>query len=94
MSNEHFMDNTTYGQLGLKKLNDIHPDFHWFCAERLGEGKGAALKLDGCQFRAATRGPRKGQMVIPVKGTKRTVIVTYDEIDAYKAANKGEGGGV
>lgn len=85
MSGDFVMDETRYGRIGFQKLDTPHPDFHWYCAESLGSGRGEAVKLDGCQYRAAKSGPRKGLVVVPVPGTKKTVIVTRSEIEAFSA---------
>lgn len=53
--------------------------------KKAGSGS-SSLKLTGYEFRAATKGPRKGRWVVPVPGTKRTVIVSSDEIAAFEAA--------
>lgn len=61
----------------------------YFCIGEIVEKAGSgcsSLKLTGYEFREATKGPRKGRWVIPVPGTKRTVIVSSDEIAAFEAA--------
>lgn len=40
------------------------------------------MKLDGCVFREATCGPRKGELCIKVKGTKRSVYLSASDVRA------------
>jgi hypothetical protein len=41
------------------------------------------MEVKGMVFRAAKTGPNKGQLTVPVAGTKRTAYVTKDEMRAF-----------
>jgi hypothetical protein len=74
-------DELPAGKAARAKLKDVNPDFRWYIAEWIGERKSdaAALKFTGAQFRVATKGPRKGQLCLMVKGTQRTAVVKPGE---------------
>lgn len=59
----------------LAKLAPVPPNFQCYLYERLGEGKNSVLKVTGAEFREAKSGPRKGQLVILIKGTERSCFL-------------------
>lgn len=79
------MENTTYGKAALSKLAPVAENFRVFEAGWLGDkpSEWTVMEVKGMEFRAAKTGPRKGELVVPVPGTKRTVYVTRDEMRAF-----------
>ena len=68
---------------GAAKMKEGVPSgFAFFAFEWLGDRPDDwdVMKLTGAVLREAKSGPRKGERVIPVKGTERTVFVTSEEI--------------
>lgn len=68
------------------KLGELPEDFRMYEAGWLGDikGRGGVLEVKGCCFRAAKSGPRKGQLVIPIRGTEKVAYLTCDEVDNAK----------
>lgn len=85
---------TSYGKAALRKLGKVPENFMLYEAGWIGDKpeNWNGMRVKGCVFRAATKGPRVGQFVIPVPGTIQSVIVTRDEIlaedkDAITSSN-------
>ena len=76
---EDLFKETPYGRVALKKLKAKSPNFRIYCCGWLGD-KSDVMEVIGAEFREATRGPRKGQLCIPLPNTKRVVYVTAAEI--------------
>lgn len=73
---------TTYGKIALRKFGDVGEAFEifecgWLDAVR---GPGGVMEVLGAEFRVAKRGPRKGERVIEIPGTRRKVFVTWEEL--------------
>lgn len=84
------MGDADFGRAALKKLSPVSESFRIYAAELLS-GKSQdqrAMKVTGAHFRQAKRGPRAGELCIPIPGTVRHVIVTQEEIAAAAAARR------
>lgn len=73
---------TSYGKAALRKLGKVPENFMLYEAGFIGDKpeNWNGMRVKGCVFRAASKGPRAGQLVIPVPGTIQSVIVTKEEI--------------
>lgn len=70
-----------YGKVALKKLGNVSENFRLYAAGWLGDGKEReVMEIHGAEFRRAKTGKNKGLLSIMVKGTKRTVYVTKQEM--------------
>lgn len=80
------MDSAPFSKVARRKLDPLAEGFRFYCAEWLGEKPEDwhAMRVTGACFRPAKSGPRKGQLVVPLPGTKRSAIVTREEIAAEK----------
>lgn len=77
----------SYGKLALQKFAPVDPNFRLYIAGWLGNGKERqVMKVTGAVFREALRGVRKGQLVIMVPDTSRSVHLTVEEMDEFEAA--------
>lgn len=67
---------------GRAKLGKLPENFRIYCAGWLGDisSNACVMKLEGAEFRTAKSGPRKGQLVIEVPGTKREAYLSSDEV--------------
>lgn len=77
-------DGSPIDRAARKKLGPVDPNFRVFCAGWLGDNPELweIMEVTGAVFRAAQTGPRRGQMVIEVPRTRRTVYVTAAELKA------------
>lgn len=78
------------GQIVIKRLAEagtvLPKNFRFFSLGWIEKGKPSewnTMKIEGAEFRAAKTGPRKGQLVIELKGTRRDFYVTKEEIREY-----------
>lgn len=79
----------TYGKLALQKMKPTDPDFRLFYAGWLGKGnEREVMRVTGAKFREAKNGPNKGQLSIMVPDTKRSVLLTAQEMADFEAATK------
>ena len=84
---EDLFADTTFGKLALGKIKPANPNFRLYSAGWLGKGnEREVMEVTGADFREAKSGPRKGQLCVPVKDTKRTVYVTAAEMRAHDRA--------
>lgn len=87
---EDLFKDTTFGQLALAKIKPTSPNFRLYSAGWLGNGNQRdVMDVTGADFREAKRGPRKGELCIPVPGTARTAYITAGEIQALDPQQKG-----
>jgi hypothetical protein len=65
----------------------LPPMFYFYLGELVKDpkGDGSQMRLTGCQFRQAKSGPKAGRWVIPIKGTKRSVLISNEECREYEA---------
>lgn len=59
----------------MSKFAPVAEGFKPYLYELVGTPPNTMIKVTGCVFRAAKRGPRKGELVVPVKGTQRECFV-------------------
>ena len=59
----------------MRKFAPAPRNFRCYLSECLGTGKNSVLKITGSEFRAAKSGPRKGELVVPIKGTERVCFL-------------------
>ena len=83
----HFQYMETYApsRAATKKAGKLPKNFAWYDFGLVGglPGQvGRGMRIIGCQFREAKSGPNKGELVVQVKGTSKTVVLTRDEIAA------------
>lgn len=71
-----------FGKAALKKMGTVPENFRLFYAGWMGDNppKYEVMKVQGALFRAPSRGPNKGKLTIPLKGSTRTAYVTREEI--------------
>lgn len=81
-------DDSPIDRAARKKLGPVDPNFRVYCAGWLGDDPELwdVMEVTGAVFRAAKTGPRRGQLVIMVPGTKRIVYVTSAEMRAEEKA--------
>ena len=83
-----------FGKIAFERAAEGNPDFQLYEVGWLETGghpsTWSVLECKGAIFRESTRGPRKGQKCIMVKGSKRTVYVTKDEMKAWEEKNTPE----
>lgn len=81
---EDTMGKQPFGRLALSRLNKQSPlpeGFMLYSASWQGTYPDFHnLRLVGAQIRAATRGPRKGELNIIVPGTTRTITLSREEV--------------
>lgn len=78
---------TTFGQLALAKIKPTSTNFRLYSAGWMGKGnERECMEVTGAELRRATRGPRKGQLVVIIPGTKRTTYVTATEMATHEKA--------
>lgn len=71
----------SYGKVALRKFGKVDENFRLYCCGLVGDYETTdTMKVEGAVFRVAKTGPRKGQLVIEVPGTKRTAYVTTAEM--------------
>lgn len=70
-----------------KQLAPLAEGFVFFSFEWLGRHPDDwhVMRCDGAVLREAKSGPRKGQRVIPVRGTERSAYITREEIAQAEA---------
>src|SRR5215471_7042405 len=75
-----------FGQIALKRLGPVAPNFRLFRAEWLGKNSSdwKVMKVTGAEFRAVKRGPDAGDLTIRIPGTTRTTYVTKDEMEVLR----------
>lgn len=71
-----------YGKAAMVKLAPTTDNFRLYLAEWLGDepSEWMVMKVTGAEFRAAKTGPNKGKLTVMVRGTKRSVFVTKEEM--------------
>ncbi len=76
------MEDTIYGKAALAKLAPAPKNFRLYEAGWLGNkpSEWNVMEVKGMEFREAKSGPNKGQLTMPIAGTKRTVYVTKEEM--------------
>ena len=81
---EDMMHNYPPSLAATKKLGSLPDGFSFFMFEWLGDRpeEWTVMKVTGAVFREAKSGPRKGQRVIRVPGSERTVYVMDRDIEA------------
>lgn len=86
MSNQTnpMMNDTSFGAAALAKLKgQVSENFRIYSAGCVG-GKGlhdwTHMSVVGAEFRAAKRGPDKGELVVLVSGTLRRLKLTREEV--------------
>lgn len=80
---EDLFAETAFGRAALAKMGDVPADFRLCSAGWLGDpSEFTEMRVTGARFRALKSGPRAGQLLVPIKGTRRSVVVTKSEIDA------------
>lgn len=86
MSHLKDFQNEDYVRAAVKRLGTVPDNFMIYRAGWVGDLDSDAriMRLDGCVFREAKRGARAGQLCIAVPGTRRTVHLTVEEIQAAK----------
>lgn len=72
----------------IKKLAPVDENFRIFYYEAVGAGKDSLIRVRGCIMRPSTRGPRKGELVIPVSGTERECFLTRADTGKEPAARE------
>jgi len=74
------------GKAALKKLGDVPESFRLFAVEGVGNMPDNMIgaQVTGAEFRAAMSGPNKGKMTVEVKGTRRSVFVSTEEVKAMR----------
>lgn len=77
---------TSYGKAALNKLAPTPDNFRIYEAGWLGRHlrEFKVMKVTGAEFRLAKTGLNAGKMSIMVKGSKRTVYLTKDEIGKFE----------
>lgn len=78
----------SYGKAALKKLAPVPENFRLYEAGWLGKKPKdwKTMKVSGAEFRTAKTGKNAGKLSILVKGSVRSVIVTKDEMRAFRPA--------
>ncbi len=79
------MNDTCFGKAAIKKMGQLPDGFQIFEAgwmEKLAKDFNTMF-VKGAVFREAKSGPRKGQKVVMVPGTTRTVYVTRSEMQEF-----------
>lgn len=81
---EDMMHNYPPSLAATKKLGSLPDGFSFFMFEWLGDRpeEWTVMKVTGAVFREAKSGPRKGQRVIRVPESERTVYVMDSDIEA------------
>lgn len=71
-----------FGKIALQKLAPVPENFRLYYAAWLGAKPDniQVMKVVGAEFRAAKKGPNKGNLSILIKGTQRTTYVTNEEL--------------
>jgi hypothetical protein len=79
-----------YGRAALKKMGAVPENFRLYVAGWLGAPleKADTMKVTGCEFRVAKKGPNAGKLCMMVPGTGRTVYVNRTEIMAEVEASE------
>jgi len=72
-----------FGKVAINKMGNVPDNFKLFNAELIEDCPGN-IKVTGAEFREAKTGPRKGQLVIEIHNTRKSVIVTKEETEAYR----------
>lgn len=65
----------------IKKLSPVAENFRIFYYAVLGDPPNTVLHVKGCVLRPATRGPRKGELCVPVPGTERECFLSREDTD-------------
>lgn len=77
----------------INKIGKMPDNFRVFCAGWIGKTPAdwKTMSITGGLFEPISRGKNKGRMLKQVSGTKRTVVVTREEIQAAQAQLDTEG---
>lgn len=84
---EKLFEQHAYGIAAIKKMGNISENFRLYECGWLGgpnPEKWHSMQCTGAEFRAAKSGPNKGKLSIMVPGSKRTIYVSREEIDAER----------
>lgn len=84
---EKLFEQHAYGIAAIKKMGNISENFRLFQCGWLGGARPEdwhGMQCEGAEFRAARTGPNTGKLSIMIPGSKRTVYVSREEIDAER----------
>ena len=74
-----------FGKAALAKMGNQPENFRLYAAGWLGDRIGTVMAVTGAQFRHAKSGPNKGKLSVLIRGTKKTVYVSADEMRKFAA---------
>lgn len=85
---EDILGASIFGKIALTKIGTVSPRFRLYevgwvdCGDVVSVG-GLVMKVTGAEFRIAKTGINKGLMTVMIEGTRISVYVTKEEIQAY-----------